>query len=99
MLKRYAEAVCWMARHEGAVLVVTATSARLVDELHHHNEGLSRQASAALAGDPHRARWFTVEEDGARKRLRLNADGVMFHSQLVGQKKCSCPSKPKGETA
>jgi hypothetical protein len=91
MLKSYREALCWMARTEGCVLVVTPTLARLVDVLHHHNEGLSLQAAHALTSDRRRASWFDTEADGGRSRLTLNAAGLMYHRQLVEVGRCTCP--------
>jgi hypothetical protein len=92
MLGSYREAVCWMSRHEGAVLVVSATHARLVD-VHHHNDGLNQRAAGALLNNRRRARWFTTETDGALRLLRLNRDGELFHRQLVASRQCSCPAR------
>jgi hypothetical protein len=90
MLKSYREAVCWLARTEGGVLVVTVERARLVDQVHYHNEGLSLQAAHALTNDQRRALWFDTEADGSRIRMRLNADGEMYHRQLVARRECAC---------
>lgn len=97
MLKSYAEAVCWMFRHAGAVLVVSTDRARLVDERSKHCEGLSLSAARALTNVPRRARWFTAEPDGERTRMRLNAEGETYHRQLVGGRKCLC--RPGGREA
>jgi hypothetical protein len=91
VLKRYVEAVCWLARTEGGVLVVTADYARLVDGAHSHNEGLSLRAAGALTNDPRRARCFDIESEGGRRRMSLNSEGEMYHRQLVARKECSCP--------
>lgn len=90
MLKSYREAVCWLARTRGGVLVVTTERARLVDVKHYHGEGLSLQAANALTDDPRRSCWFDMEQDGERRRLRLNAEGEAYHLKLVAQRKCLC---------
>lgn len=92
MLKSYCEAVCWLARTKGGVLVVTAERARLVDVERNHGEGLSLQAARALTTHPRRARWFNSQADGDRSRMRLNSEGEMFHRQLVARQECSCPA-------
>lgn len=97
MLKSYREAVCWLARTRGGVLVVTTEMARLVDVEHSHGEGLSLQAAHALMNEPRRARWFDTELDGARTRMRLNTEGVMYHRQLIAKKECSCPKARREE--
>lgn len=95
MLKSYVEAVCWMSRHSGAVLVVSTDRARLVDQQSKHCEGLSLSAARALTNDPRRARWFITEPDGSRSRMRLNAEGETYHRQLVARRKCLC--RPSGQ--
>lgn len=89
VIKSYREAVCWMSSHPGSVLVVREMTARLVDE-HHRNDGLYFNAAKALVEDERRARWFDVEQDGGRRLLRLNAEGVMFHRQLIARHECTC---------
>lgn len=76
--------------HVGGVLVVTPTLARLVDVEHNHGEGLSLQAAHALTNNPRRARWFDAREDGSRRRLTLNTEGVNYHRQLVARRECTC---------
>lgn len=97
MLKSYVEAVCWMSRHSGAVLVVSIDRARLVDQQSKYCEGLSLSAARALTNNPRRARWFTTEPDGERSRMRLNAEGETYHRQLVAGRKCPC--RPSGREA
>jgi hypothetical protein len=98
MLTSYREAVCWLARNEGGLLVVTEERARLVDVLHHRNEGLSLQAAHALTNDSHRALWFDTQADGGRSRLSLNAEGARYHRRLVERKQCRCPKKMEGRS-
>lgn len=88
MLKSYVEAVCWMARHADAVLVITAERARLVDRQSNYCEGLSLTAARALTNNQRRARWFTTE--GAGGRMHLNTEGEMYHRELVAKRLCSC---------
>lgn len=88
VLKSYVEAVCWMARHADAVLVITAERARLVDRQSNHCEGLSLSAARALTNNQRRARWFTTE--GASGRMHLNTAGEMYHRELVAKRLCSC---------
>ena len=98
MLKAYREAVCWLARHQGAVLVITTDSARLVDGTR-EAAGLSKTAALALTRVPSRRRWFEVEQRGPRDLMRLNEAGTQFHLQLVARKKCVCPRPAKGPRA
>lgn len=90
LLKSYREAVCWMSRTEGGVLVVTPERARLVDQVNFRNEGLSLQAAHALTNDPRRARWFDTRLEDGRSRLTLNSEGEMYHRQLVARRECTC---------
>lgn len=92
MLRTYREAVCWMATHPGAVLVVNQFFARLIAG--HDAEGLSLKAAHALE-EGKRARWFSAEVNDKGKRLTLNEDGEMYHRQLVTQRRCAC-STTKG---
>jgi hypothetical protein len=94
MLKSYVEAVCWLTRHEGAVLVVTPHMARVVD-VHHHADGVNNNAARALQ-QPQRILWFEVETDaraGERKLFRLNERGAAYHQRLVARRKCACHAR------
>ncbi len=92
MLKSYVEAVCWMSRREGAVLVVTESYARLVDR-NHDNDGLNLRAAHALINDVSRLSWFTFETNGERRILRLGDGGFEYHRQLVARRRCVCPRR------
>lgn len=91
MLKSYREAICWLARTKGSVLVITSERARLVDVEHFHGEGLSLQAAHALTNDLGRCCWFDSRRAGDRLLMSLNEAGEMFHRHLVAKKKCTCP--------
>lgn len=97
MVKSYREAVCWLARTKGGVLVVTEERARLVDVGRNHGEGLSLQAAHALTNVPRRTFWFDARRESGRLRLSLNAAGETYHRQLVAGGKCSCPRVAGGE--
>lgn len=90
MLRTYRDAVCWMATHPGAVLVVTQDFARLVSG--HAAEGLSLSAARALE-EPKRAQWFSSDVTAKGTRYTLNEDGEMYHRQLVARRECACRPK------
>jgi hypothetical protein len=92
MLRTYREAICWLSHHEAAVLVITATHARLVDA-HQHADGLHLKAAAAILQNERRMRWFVLETSGDRKLLRLNDAGARYHEQLIARRQCRCPIK------
>lgn len=94
MLKSYVEAVCWLATHDRAVLVVREYNARVVD-IRYRADGLHMRSAQALL-EPRRVIWFDVEEDGTQRLMRLNSAGETYHLQLVTRRKCLC--RPGGRT-
>jgi hypothetical protein len=97
VLKNWREAVCWLHRHEGSVLVVGVVVARLV-EPRHRNEGLAYSSARSLLS-PARARWFEEESPvGHHRVFRLNAAGEAHHRRLVERRECVCPAPRGGES-
>lgn len=89
MLLSYREAVCWLFRHEGSVLVLSADHARLVAGTR-AAEGLRRTAALALTMVASRRRWFDVEAGAGRPVLKLNGAGRKYHERLVDSSRCAC---------
>lgn len=94
MLKSYVEAVCWLARHDDAVLVVSEYFARVVDT-HARADGVHMKAAQALLA-PRRVIWFDVKVEGSRRRMRLNAAGETYHRRLAAARQCACPRTQAG---
>ena len=89
--------VCWLMRHEGAVLVVGEQMARVLDS-NYQADSVSMQAALSLLA-PERIIWFDVEVKSGRKLLRIAAGGEAYHRRLVEKKKCSCPRSRKAAGA
>jgi phosphoserine phosphatase len=94
MVRNYREAVCWLASHGNAVLVISAVNARLVGA-DNRNEALNYAAARALADDVARSKWFLITVESGRRLLRLNELGRSMHRRLVEREECTCPKTLK----
>jgi hypothetical protein len=93
LIRTYDALVCWLARHPEGLLVLNFNLlGRVVNG--NHGEGVTMQATNAIVENPKRARWLRLVRESPSKCYQLSGDGEMYHRQLVGQKKCTCPKCP-----